>query len=106
MEAVADSTKKEITKLGKSMKDSIQQLMNLYMQPEGTKGIVRSSDKLNSVLWRAQGYISNSPGAPNQMAQLAFEKARKEVAQVVGKVNDFFATSWADYQKQVEAVTV
>ncbi len=104
METVADSSKKEITKAGKAMRDSINQLMDLYMQPEDTKGIIRTSDKLNSVLWRARNYINNSPGAPNQMARRATEKAKEKVVEVLEQINRFFTHSWSDYQKQVEAV--
>ncbi|MEM1322402.1 MAG: hypothetical protein AAGG75_19220 [Bacteroidota bacterium] len=101
---VPDSTKKEIAKMGKTMKDSISQLMNLYMNPENTKGIIRSSDKLNSYLYRANRYISDSKGAPNQMAQLTTEQAKAKVEEVLGRINAFFDKDWAAYQEAVEQV--
>ena len=101
---VPDSTKKEIAKMGKTMKDSINQLMNLYMNPENTKGIVRSSDKLNSYLFRASRYIGDSKGAPNQMAKLATEQAKAKVEATLERINTFFDKDWTEYQKAVEQV--
>ncbi len=99
-----DSTKKEISKLGKSLKDSIAQLEKRYMQPEGLKGIQRNPNTLNTTLFRTFSYIGSSEGAPNQAARLMLEKTRKEVTAVASDINAFFEKDFADYQKKVEAI--
>ncbi len=99
-----DSTKKNIKKLGAAMQDSIKQLMKLYTLPQKRKGIQRSSENLTSYIWGAYSYIRASDGKPNQMAEFATKKMKKEAAVVIGKVNDFFEKDWKEYQEEVEAV--
>ena len=98
-----DSTKKEIVKLGKSMKDSITTLQKLFTDEPGQKGIQRNPNTLNSHLFRASGYIRASDGAPNQMAQFATKKAEAEAEKVITAVNKFFEKDWLEYQQKVEA---
>ncbi|MEL6945118.1 MAG: hypothetical protein AAFO82_20905, partial [Bacteroidota bacterium] len=54
-----DSTLKEIKEMGKTLKDSIKVIEKLYMQPEGMKGIQRTSDNLLSTLYNVSGYLSD-----------------------------------------------
>jgi len=98
-----DSTKKDIKKLGAALQDSLDNLMELYMMPEGLKGIQRTSENLTSSIWQARSYISASDGAPNQMAQFSLTKVRKEATETFEKVNAFFENDWKDYQAEVEA---
>jgi hypothetical protein len=78
-------------------------LMKLYMLPQDVKGIQMNSDKLTSYIWDVYSYLGSSGGAPNQMAQFASNKLKKEAAIVIGKVNDFFSKDWKEYQAKVEA---
>lgn len=99
-----DSTKKEISKLGKAVKDSIQQLESLFMSPQNLKGIQRRFKNLNSTLSAANRYIRNQESPPNQTVEILMEKARTETAEVLEKVNSFLSEDFAAYQKQVEAL--
>ena len=98
-----DSLKKEIKKLGNEMRDSINLLQELYMNPQDTKGIRRSDDKLLSYLWRASGYIWNSDGQPSQMAEFSTQHAETKTQEVLNRLNSFFENDWKDYRKKVEA---
>ncbi len=99
-----DSTKTEITKLGKSLQDSLNVLEKLYMQPKGMKGIQRSSDNLNSTLYQVSGYLRASEDGSGQTVGILMERARKETSEVVDKINAFMSKDFADYQAKVEAV--
>ncbi len=99
-----DSTKQQLTKLSKVLQDSLNILERLYTEPEDVKGIQRDDDNLTSALGRAQQYINASEGAPNQGAQRMVAQARKQTAEVLNRINNFFSTKFADYRKKVEAV--
>jgi DNA repair exonuclease SbcCD ATPase subunit len=99
-----DSTKQQLGKLSKVLQDSLNVLERLYTEPEDVKGIQRDDDNLTSALGRAQQYINASEGAPNQGAQRMLAQARKQTAEVLARINNFFSTKFADYRKKVEAV--
>ncbi len=99
-----DSLKKEIVELGKALQDSIKNLEKVYFDPPNQKGIQRNPNTLRSTLFRASSYIGNSEGEPSQSAQIMTEKARREVTDVVDKINALFENDFAEYQKKVEEV--
>ncbi|MEM1328050.1 MAG: hypothetical protein AAGI23_18970 [Bacteroidota bacterium] len=99
-----DSTLKMIKEEGKELKKRIGELEKLYMQPEGMKGIQRTSDNLTSTLYGISSYIGNITQEPTQTVKLLMERARAEVAEVVGQVNEFVQNDFATYQKSVEEV--
>jgi len=99
-----DSTKKEITKLGKALQDSIATIEKLYMQPTGLKGIQRSSDNLQYRLYQTSSYISALDGRPTQAVEHMMNTIRTEMEDILEQVNGFFDDDFADYQEQVEDV--
>lgn len=99
-----EDTKKELSKTGKALQDSIAQLEKLYMDPEGLKGIQRTAENLSNTLRSARRYLSDISGEPSQMATLTLEAARKETREVLAKINEFMSGDFAGYQQQVEAV--
>ena len=104
---VPDSTKQEIVKLGKSMVDSIQKLEDLYMLPQGLKGIQRTPDVINNYLYTASSYLRSSDwsrGEASQMATYAVEQAREKVDEAIAEINTFFAEDWKAYQEKVESI--
>lgn len=101
-----DSTKQAISKLGKTLKDSLDVLEKLYMQPDGLKGIQRETDNLNGTLFAVSNYLRSTDGKPTQAITLLMDKAKRETADVLAKINQFYETDFANYQKQVEAVQV
>ena len=99
-----DSVKKDISKQGKAMQDSIKNLMAIFMAPkESPKGITKAKPNLRSHLYQVSSRLYAIDGAPNQMAQFAIEKAKKETKTALEAVNKFFENDWPTYQKNVEA---
>ena len=101
---VPDSLKKEISKMGKSMQDSIKNIEGEYMMPSGLKGIQRNPNLLSGQLWRTSSYIRASEGPPNQSARLMMDKTKKMVGDILDKINALMENDFAGYQQQVEAV--
>lgn len=99
-----DSTKKTIADQGKELIKKLDELEKHYMQPDGLKGIQRSSDNVNGDLGGVASYLRSLDGPPNQPVKLMMQKAETRLAGVLDQVNGFFAKDFADYQKQVEAV--
>ncbi len=98
-----DSTKKEIEKLGKGMKDSILVIQKLFMAPTDVKGIVRVSGALMDEMQKASSFLSSSPGKPSSNGQAAINAAKVKARETLGKVNAFFEKDWVKYQQKVEA---
>lgn len=99
-----DSLKKEISKLGQAVRDSIASLEKRYMMPEGLKGIQRNPDNVQGKLRRTSGYIDASEGAPNQAAQIMIEQTRKDVVAILDDINRLVEKDFSEYRKKVEAV--
>ncbi|GJM35041.1 MAG: hypothetical protein DHS20C18_40420 [Saprospiraceae bacterium] len=99
-----DSLQKQIKELGKAMEDSIAVLEKRYMLPDDLKGIQRSSDNINGTLYRTSVYLRSYEGTHSQSLEIMMNKAREETKMALEKINDFFATNFANYQKRVEEV--
>lgn len=99
-----DSVQKEMKKLGKEVSDSLDVLMKLYTQPQGLKGIQRAPKNLNGDIFGAYQYLRSATGKPSPNAMVALELAEQSTKDTLAKVNEFFKTQWAAYQKKVEAV--
>jgi len=101
-----ESTQKMIKELGKSMTDSITNLMALYMFPPDTKGIQRSSDKLTSVIFQGMGYFRGMDDEVSENGMGAIRKAERKMSEVHGIVEKFFNEDWKSYREQVEAIKI
>lgn len=99
-----DSTKKAVAEEGKALNKRIAELEELYMQPEGLKGIQRRSDNLVGTIRSASRYLNALDGAPNQAANITMESLRTETAEVLEAVNAFLEGDFSDYRKRVEEV--
>ena len=99
-----DSVKTAMSKLSKTMKDSILNLQKLFMSPVGAKGIVRTAGVLQDAIFKAMSMLGSSPGKPQGNAMTALLQAKKQTNEVIEKVNVFFEKDWKQYQEKVEAV--
>ncbi|MEM9885195.1 MAG: hypothetical protein AAF849_04825 [Bacteroidota bacterium] len=99
-----DSTQEVIKEMGKILRDSIKAIEKQYMQPEGMKGIQRTSTNLNSTLYSVRSYLSDMENEPTQAIQHLMSKAKKETAEVIGQVNALVQNELAEYQAKVEQV--
>lgn len=98
-----DSTKKEIEKLGKTMKDSILTIQKMFIEPNDVKGIVRSSNVVMDAIQKANYLLATSPGKPSSNGQAAIDVAKIKARKVLDSVNQFFEKDWIKYQQKVEA---
>ena len=101
---VSDSSRKEVLKLGNTLKDSISVLKNEFFQQKEPKGIQRDPDNLNASFYRALGYIGGGKGAPNATTQIAIQQAKTEAEKLVQRINTLFDQPWLNYRKQVEKI--
>ena len=99
-----DSVKTSMSKLSKSMKDSISNLQKLFMAPRDAKGIVRTAGALQDGIFRAMSMLGSSQGKPQGNALIALNQAKKQTNTVIEKVNAFFEKDWKQYQEKVEAL--
>lgn len=99
-----DSSKKIITELGKSLKDSLKTLDELYFSPENLKGIQRRFKNLSRSLSSVNRYMGSMEKEPTQAVQILMDKARKETEEVLAKIEEFYEGSFAAYRAKVEAV--
>lgn len=101
---VPDSLKKEVNKLGASIKDSISVLKEKFFQHKEVKGIQRNPNVLVSQIRKALGYIGGGVGAPNATTQTAIATAKKDADALIEAVNLLFETKWKEYREKAEAV--
>ena len=101
---VPDSLKENVIKTGKNLQDSLSNMMKVFTLPRDFRGIDSVTPTLNGALWNARGYLGDAPGKPGANAMAAVAQARKEVADIVTRVNAFFEKDWAEYRKATEAI--
>ncbi|HKK77895.1 MAG TPA: hypothetical protein VJ953_22645 [Saprospiraceae bacterium] len=102
IETLDEEAQKETKDKMKALGKEVDRLEMLYMMPDGLKGIQRSSDNLSSTLRSARGYISSSDGAPNQGAQRAITKAKKDTQKVLEQINTFMTGDFKAFQEHIE----
>jgi photosystem II stability/assembly factor-like uncharacterized protein len=101
---VPDSLKTDPIKLGGAIRDSIAVLKELFFAQKEPKGIQRNPDALNDHLYRALGYLNDSPGAPSQTAQLAIGIAERNTERIVARIDALFNNQWKEYRAKAELV--
>lgn len=102
---VPDSSKKEVTKLAKNMKDSILALqLKIFGPKEQGKGINRQEEHLTAKLGAARWYISSGEGAPSPNALIPYNIAKKDVASIIEKVNTLIDKQLTEFQTKAEAI--
>ncbi|MEZ4884577.1 MAG: hypothetical protein R3E32_07630 [Chitinophagales bacterium] len=103
---VVDTLQKNIGKKAKVVKDSISNMMKVYMLPTDLKGIHGATPTLQNELYRALSFIGNANGAPQSNALYAVDKTKKEITAIIERINAFFGESglWKEYQAEVDKV--
>lgn len=96
-----EESKKELAKLSKAVQDTIASIENRMVGPEVTKGIVRSSETLQSYLSAPVRYISDMESTNDQPVRIWLDKIRREVKAVVEAVNSFFEKDFEAYKQKV-----
>lgn len=99
-----DSTQKDVKKLNKDIRKSIDRLVELYMLPEDVKGIQSAQDKLQSIIGTANRYLSSSAGNPGENATIAADFAFQQLKATLDKVNAFVTDDWQAYVDKIKAI--
>jgi hypothetical protein len=92
----------------KVMKDSINALFDFILgKVDKRQGIIRSPDPTPvSYIQTAQGYIGRSQDSVSETDRRVFKHADDKIAEVVNRVNAFYANEWPKYKTAMEAVNI
>jgi hypothetical protein len=101
---VPDSTKKDVVKLTKTLRDSISALKEVFFQQKESKGIQRDPENLNAYLYRAISYIEACKGAPNAHAMIAVNEAKRRANLAIDRINTLFDKPWTEFKTKSETI--
>jgi photosystem II stability/assembly factor-like uncharacterized protein len=101
-----DSLQTSLRDSAKVISDTIAELEKQFMTPDGLKGIQRSSDNLNSDLYRASSYLRSSTGPPNQAARRMMEKAHSRWHKIKASIQHLEQTTWQSYKKALKIALI
>jgi photosystem II stability/assembly factor-like uncharacterized protein len=96
-----EESRKALSAKTDSLSKEISRLQELFMVPQDTKGYVDSSDKLNSILGQASGYLWGDMMAPGKNTTDAVEQARKRTDEVLAEIEAMFNGPWKDWESAV-----
>ncbi len=99
-----EEQKKEIKKANKEAKKNLEDLMALYMDKEGLKGIQRNPNTLTRNLGMARRYLRASYGTPTPNAQVSVDQALTLLDEVLGKQAEYMEGDWKTYKEKIDAV--
>lgn len=104
IENLDKEAQKETKEKMKALTKEVDRLEKMFMDPPGGKGIQRSPSNLMRTLRGATGYIRAADGAPNQAAQRAMAKAKKDTQTVLDQINTFMEGDFSDFQEHIESL--
>jgi len=95
----------------KPLTKEIDSLLFLVMPDATIQGIYQNPSMLTNKLFGAFSYFDSAFGSPNPAfgplsptGKMAAELVQKEVVDFVGVVNGFLNTTWAGFEKEVDAL--
>jgi hypothetical protein len=96
--------KTEVDSLHKLLNVELDSLENLYMMPEGLKGIQRNPNTLMGKLFSGAGYLRGSWGKPGANAINAVSHAQNVTKTTVKAINNFIETKWKPYEARIKEI--
>lgn len=99
-----DSIQKDIKKMNEAHKDSIEGLMQLYMDTEEVKGIGGTPNLLNSTLYNTNSYLNSSFGEPKENAIIQFNNMKRQLQSALDEINAYMDGDWKKYKNQIESL--
>lgn len=106
IEMQEDSIQENLKKEMGIISSHLDSLSNLFMDPEGLKGIQRNPNTLNNRLWTARRYIGSSWDKPGQNALKAEANAREETEHTINAVNNFIQGDYKSFQETIKDLKV
>ncbi len=101
---VPDSLKKEIIDEGKTMRDTMNNMIHQVLMPKDFKGIDSNYPALSNDIWRTSSYVYDSKGAMNATTQIAVQQIKEKIKDYIEQVNGFFENEWLEYQEKVNGI--
>ncbi|MEM6770023.1 MAG: hypothetical protein AAF597_05485, partial [Bacteroidota bacterium] len=98
-EAVRDTLKADI----KSLKKSIAELEEVYVEKEGLKGIQRNPTNLRAKMFAVRRYLGQTEGKPTQMARLTVAQFQAAAEEYKAQIATFMQEEFAPFRAAVEA---
>ena len=90
----------------KDLKKAIAELEEVYVEPEGLKGIQRNPTNLQAKLYTASRYIGQTEGRPTQMATVALAQFQDAAKTFSADVKAFIEGDFAEFRRAVEAAAL
>ena len=97
-----DTIKTEFKELTKELNTEIDSLMNLYMDPEGLKGIQRNPKTLTGRLRRARSYLRATDGPPSPNGMIIINEVEEQAKEIIDGGNEFFQTQWPKFKARFD----
>jgi len=97
-----DTIQNEFKTMTEDLNTEIDSLMNLYMDPEGLKGIQRNPNTLTGRLWRARSYLRATEGPPSPNGMIIINEVTQQAKDIIDGGNEFFQTDWLEYKARFQ----
>jgi hypothetical protein len=105
-DVLGEKDKKNILTQCDSLVQKINNLEGEFMLSEDARGIQDDSNLLNSVLWKTISLINTGDLMPAANAASALQALSVKNRAIADRVNAFFDTDWAVFQKLVESTSM
>lgn len=106
-----EAAQKAFMEKTKPLTKQIDSLLFLVMPDATIQGIYQNPNMLTNKLFGAASYFDSAFGSPNPAfgplsptGKMAAELVQKEVVEFVEMINGFFDTTWAAFEKEVDAL--
>jgi len=97
-----DTIVTEFKTLTTDLNTEIDSLMNLYMDPEGLKGIQRNPKTLTGRLWQARSYLGATEGPPSSNGLIVINEVKQLAKDIIKGGNEFFQTDWKEFRARFD----
>lgn len=98
-----DDEANELKKQGKVVTDSLDAFQDMYFGEQGKQGIYRPPSTISNKISGAGRYLLSSDRTPNTPEDWSMSAGRLALEDMLGQVNAFIATEWANYMESVRA---
>ncbi len=101
VELLPPDKKSMYVKIQKDVKDTIDQMINLYLPPENQKGIQRNPNLLSGRIAQAENYVESLWRKPQGNATNAIQQVREMAESINMRVDAYLKSSWLEYLEKI-----
>ncbi len=106
LNAQEDSIAKEMVTEVKDLHTELDSLMELFMMPEGVKGIQRNPNNLTGKMWGARGYFRGNGGLYSKNGEIAINSFKAKARETIDACNAFFEGPWQQFDAKFNELTL